>query len=135
MQQNAGVRSDVTLSGSPGGEQELTHRCGKTHTDGHNIGLDVLHGVIDGHARGDRSTRRVDVQVDITIGVFSSQQEELCADRICVVISHFAAKPNDALFEQALVDRISQSHGRFISARGLNSHSRSPYTLRVRFHS
>ena len=135
VEQNTSVRGDVALSGSACSQQELPHRCCKAHADGDDIRLHVLHGVVDSHTGGHGTTRRVNVQVDIAFGIFCSQQKELRTDRVCVIVSHLATEPDDALFQQALVDRISQSHGRFISARGLNSHSRSPYKLRVRFHS
>jgi hypothetical protein len=50
------------LPGEPGGQQESSHGSRQAHTNRHHFRFDVLDRVIDGHASGDRATRRIDVQ-------------------------------------------------------------------------
>ena len=60
-----GVRQGVALARRAGAEQELAHRGGQAHAHRGDVAADELHGVVDGHARGDRATRAVDVQPDV----------------------------------------------------------------------
>src|SRR5665647_365581 len=111
------VRGGVTLALGTRGEQELPHRCG--HADRHrrDVGLDVLHRVVDRHARGDRAARGVDVQVDVLVRVLGGQQHHLRADRVGVLVPHLGAQPDDPLAQQPVVDVVVQAQARTVTAR------------------
>ena len=57
--------------------EERAHGGGHAHADGGHVALDILHGVIDGHAVGDRTAGAVDVELDVLIGVLGLQVEQL----------------------------------------------------------
>ena len=44
-----------------------------------DVGPDELHGVVDGHARGDRPAGRVDVEPDVLARVFALEVQQLGA--------------------------------------------------------
>ena len=108
MQQNPGVGGDVALPLRSRRQEELPHGGGHPHADGHDVGLDELHRVVDRHARRDRAAGRVDVQVDVLLRILGGQQQQLSADDIRVLIAHLVAEPDDALLQEAVVDRVSQ---------------------------
>ena len=61
-------------------QQERTHRSRQTHADGGDVGLDVVHGVVDRHTCGDRTTGRIDIERDVLIRVLALEVEQLCDD-------------------------------------------------------
>ena len=94
----------VALALGAAGEQELSHRGGHADADRDDVVRDELHRVVDGHAGGDRAARRVDVEVDVLLRVLGGEQQHLRADRVRVVVAHLRAEPDDALFQQPVVD-------------------------------
>ena len=88
VKQHSGVGRDVALALGARGEQELPHGCREADADGHDVVGDELHGVVDRHTGGDRSAGRVDVEVDVLLAVFCSEQQELGRDLVRVVIAH-----------------------------------------------
>ena len=54
--------------------------------------LDELHGVVDRHAGVDRATGRVDVEVDVALGVLRGEQQQLGADPVGDLVVHLAAR-------------------------------------------
>ncbi len=42
-----------------------------------HVGLDELHGVVDGHARRDGTARRVDVEEDVLVRIFRFEEQQL----------------------------------------------------------
>ena len=91
-----------------GAEQELAHRGGEAHADGADVGADELHGVVDGHAGGDRATGRVDVEPDVLLGVLALEVEELGGDQVGDLVVDLRAEEDDALLEQAVVDVLGR---------------------------
>src|SRR5579859_8113344 len=75
-------------------QQERAHRGGHAHAHGRDRALDVLHGVVDRQAAGDDAARRVDVHVDLLLGVLALEIEQLGADQR----------------RQGVVDRAVQEH-------------------------
>ena len=62
---------------------------------GHHIILDVLHGVIDGHAGSDGATRGVDVKLHIPLRILLLQVKHLRDDQVGnVVVDGHADKDN-----------------------------------------
>ena len=117
VHEDAGVRSRETLAFRPGRQQELPHRGRHSHRHGHHVGFHILHGVIDSHTRGDGAAGRIDVEINVGIRVLGRQQQHLGANRIGIFLADFIAQPNDALFQQALVNKPTRGYiGRFFVA-------------------
>ena len=70
-----GQRHPLALG--PCGQKESTHAGSHADADGGDIALDVLHGVINGHSRRDRTAWAVDIELDILIRVLRLQIQQL----------------------------------------------------------
>lgn len=101
---DARVRQRVALASSTGCKQELTHRSSETHAYGCNITADELHGVVDSHTCSYGSTRAVDVQPDVCIGIFTFEIQQLSTDLVCNVIVHVGAQHDDPVLQQSRED-------------------------------
>ena len=106
MHQDAGVRGCVALADGARGEQELTHGGSHTGHHGHHVVRDELHGVVDCHTGGHGAAGRVDVQVDVRLGVLRREQQHLRADEVSVRVANLGAEPDDALLQEAVVHVI-----------------------------
>ena len=111
------VRGGVALALGAGGEQELPHRGRQAHRHGGDVGLDVLHRVVDRHAGGDRAARAVDVQPDVLVRVLRRQQQHLRADGVGVVVADLGPEPDDPLAQEPLVDVVVEPEGLAAAAR------------------
>ena len=49
-------------------EQQRRNGRRLTHASGDDVGLDELHGVVDGETRGNGTARRIDVQLNVALG-------------------------------------------------------------------
>ena len=94
----------VTLAFRSGAEQHRAHACGDAHAIGVHVASHELHRVIDRQTRGDGTTRRVDIDVDVLLGVFHLQKQHLRDDKIGDVIVNRSANENDAVFQQPGID-------------------------------
>ena len=80
VDQDARVGQRQALARRAGGEQDGGPRRGLAHADRRHVGLDVLHRVVDAEAGGDRSAGRVDVELDVLVGVLRFEVQELADD-------------------------------------------------------
>ncbi len=55
-------------------QQKCTYRSGLTDAKSYNIVFDVLHGVIDRQASRNRSTRRVDVKLNVLLRILAAPE-------------------------------------------------------------
>lgn len=101
---HAGIRQAEALALFTGGQQEGAHGGGLADAGGGDAGLHELHGVVDGHAGGNRAPRRIDVDVDVLVRVFRLQEEELGDHEVGHLVFDGADDEDQALFEQARVD-------------------------------
>src|SRR5215204_3502647 len=69
VDQHPGVRHREPLARGTGREQDGGGRGGLPHADRADIGLDELHSVVDRRHRRERTARRVDVDLDVTVGI------------------------------------------------------------------
>ena len=122
-----GVWQRKTLSLGAGGQQERAHAGCHAGAKRRHIGLDEVHGVIDGHARADRATRRVDVEGDVLFRIFAFQKQQLSDHRIGCVVIDFTHQKDHALFEQARVNVI----GAFAATRRFDDHGHIAQSLNV----
>ena len=65
-----------------------------------------MHGVVDRHTSGHRATRRVDIQVNVLVGIFRLKEQELRHDQIGHVVFHLTHEEDHALFQQSRVDIV-----------------------------
>ena len=77
---------------------------GLAHHDRGHVGLDVLHRVVDREQRRDDPARRVDVQVDVLVGVLGLQVQQLRHDQVADLVVDRGAQEDDALLQQPRVD-------------------------------
>ena len=68
-----------------------------------------LHGVVDGHAGGHRAAGGVDVEVDVALGVFGGQQQQLLDDRVGVLVARPRPEGDDPLAQQPLVHAVVEA--------------------------
>ena len=91
----------------PGAPPREDHgRCRHPHpdADGRHVGLDVLHHVVDRHARVGQASRRVDVEVDVPLGVLGLEEEHLRDDQVGHLVVDLLAEEDDPLAQQLRVD-------------------------------
>ena len=96
---HARIRQAETFTFCPCSQQESTHRGRLAHTDGADIRLDKLHGVIDRHPGSNHPAWRVNVQIDIFFWVFCFQEQHLRHNQVSHVIFNLASQKNDAFLK------------------------------------
>ena len=100
MDHDPRVRQTVALASSTTSKQQSAHTGRLTDTQRADIRLDELHGVIDGQPRGDHTTRRVDVEVDILIWVFRFQEQQLGDHQVGHVVLNLPHQKNHPLLQK-----------------------------------
>ena len=104
MQHHPRVRQRVAFALGAGGEQEGAHAGGLANAPGGDVAVDELHGVVDRKPRRDGAAWRVDVEVNVGVGVFGRQVEKLRDHQAGDVVFHRPHHEDDAVAEQARVD-------------------------------
>src|SRR5690606_6172719 len=94
----ARIRQAKTLAFGASTQQKGTHAARLADTHGADIRLNKLHGVVNRQTGRDRPTWRVDIEVNVLIGVFRFQKQKLSDNHIGHVIFNLAYEKNDALF-------------------------------------
>src|ERR1700704_5790505 len=82
MNKDAGIRQGKTLLGSATGEQDRSDGSRLSNASGDHVWFHELHGVVNRESRGDRAAWRIDIELDITFGIFGLQEEHLCGGEI-----------------------------------------------------
>ena len=67
---------------------------------GGDFALDVVHGVINGHARGDGAAGAVDVEHDVLIRILHLQKEHLGDDEVGRIVVDLTAQEHDAVLQK-----------------------------------
>ena len=70
------------LPGGAGGQQHGAHRGRLADAIGGHVAVDELHRVVDRQAGADAAARRIDVQVDVGLGVVRLQEQQLGDDGV-----------------------------------------------------
>src|SRR5690606_20131662 len=91
---------------------------GEAHGDRHHRRADLAHGVVDRKAGIDHTTRRVDVHLDLFVGIFPVEVQQLGHDQVGDLIVDPGAQKHDAFLEQQGVDIV----GTFPAPAGFNDH-------------
>ena len=100
VQQHAGVGQRQALALRAGREQDGRRRSGLPEADGADVGLDVLHRVVDREQRGDVATGAVDVDVDVAVGVVRLEVDHLRARQVGDRVVDRRADEDDVLLEE-----------------------------------
>ena len=119
VEHHARVGQGVALALGAGGEQEGAHAGRLADAPSGDVAVHELHGVVDGEAGAHRAAGRVDVEVDVRLGVLRGQIEQLGDHQARHVVFHRPDQKHDAVAEQARVDVV----GAF-AARALLDHHR-----------
>ena len=101
------MREALAFPRGAAAEEEGAHGGGLPEADGLDFRLDVLHGVVDGEAGGDRAAGGVDVEADGLLGVVGFEVEEHGDDGGRGLVVDGALQHDDALFEQAREDIVA----------------------------
>src|SRR5690606_17002013 len=86
---------------------------------------DVLHGVVDREERRDRTTRGVDVEEHVLVGVIGFEVQQLGHDQVRHGVVDRRSQEDDAVLEKPAVDVI----GPFPAAGGLGDVRNGDVTL------
>ena len=106
MDHDLGIGQGNALALGAGGQQERAHGCGHAHADGGHIALDVLHGVIDGHAVRHGTAGAVDIQLDVLVRVLCLQIQQLRHHQTGRGGIDLLAQKDDAVIQQAGEDVV-----------------------------
>ena len=100
------VGQGQALALGTGGQEEGPHAGGQPDADGGHIALHILHGVVDGHAGGDRAAGAVDVKLDLLVRVLALQVQQLGHHQRGGGVVDLLRQENDAVIEQAGEDVV-----------------------------
>ncbi len=115
VDQDAGIGQREALFGLACRKQQCRHGGRLADANRGDVVLYVLHRVVDGHARRDRSARRVDVELDVLFRVFLRQEQHLRDHQVGDGVINGSANEDDIVAEQAGINVIGAfaSPGRF----------------------
>ena len=88
-------------------EEEGSHAGGAAHAHGGDGRGDVVHGIVDGHARRDGAAGAVDVEINLFFRVLRFEEKQLGADEGRHRVVDLGAEEHDAVFQQAGKNIIS----------------------------
>ena len=100
MDHDLRVGQGQTLALRPRRQQESAHAGRQPNADGGHVTLDILHGVIDGHARGHRAAGAVDVELDLLVRILALQIQQLGHHQGGGGVVDLLRQENDAVVEQ-----------------------------------
>ena len=101
-------------------KQNRAHTGSHTYAIGDNVALHEIQSVVDCHAIRYASAGRVDVQMNILLGVFHLKEKKLGNNGISHIIVNGGADEDDAVTKQSAVDVPSSflATFAFINIRG-----------------
>ena len=99
-----GVRQDVPLALGARRQQGRPHARRDADAVRLHVAGDVVHRVVDAHPGRHRPAGRVDVQVDVGLGILELQVQHLGHDQVGAVVVDLAQQEDDAVLEQPAVD-------------------------------
>ena len=102
---------------SPAASRQRSHRGGLADADRGHVVLHILHGVVNRHARRNRTARRIDVQLNVLLRIFLRQKQHLSDHQIGDVVVNRRADENNIVPQKAGVNVISP----LTSARSVQS--------------
>ena len=107
MDHNARVRQRKSLSLAPSSKKNGGEACRLSQTDGRHRSIDVLHGIVDRHARSDFAANAVDIEINVFGAAFGRQIEHFGDDQVRDLGIDFSTKEYDPVLQQPRVDIIT----------------------------
>src|SRR3954465_10312823 len=104
VDQDLGIRQRSAFSLRAGPEEQSAHRHRDADTRRRDVRFDELNRVVDREPRVDRAARRVDVDVDVLVGILGLQMDHLGDDEVRDLVVDRGAEEDDPLVEQSRVD-------------------------------
>lgn len=101
-----GVGEAEALAFLAGGEDDSRSGCCDTDAYRRNGRLDVVHGVVHRHCRGDGAAGGVDVELNVFFRIFVREEEELRDDDVRTVVVDRSIEEDDAIAKEARVDVV-----------------------------
>ncbi len=101
MDHDPGVRKRIPLALRPGREEDRTHAGRLPHAISCHGAFQELHGVINGKAGRNRTTRRIDVHVDVFIRVLTLEEKHLCNRKVADLVGDRRSDEDDAVLQQS----------------------------------
>src|SRR5713226_4908309 len=117
MDEDSRVGKSEALFGCAAGEEQRGDGGRLANAGGDDVGLDELHGVVNGEARRDGATRRIDVELNVLFRIFSLKKQHLRGGQIGNVVINRRANKNDVFLEEPGVNVVGA-----LTAAGLFDH-------------
>ena len=99
MDHDLGVGQRLALALGARRQQESAHGGRHADANGGHVALQVLHGIVDGHAGVHRAARTVDIEHDIRVRVLHFQEQHLRHDQVGRIIGNLAAQEDDPVLQ------------------------------------
>src|SRR5574338_241410 len=97
MHHDPRVRERETLALSTCGKQKAPHTGGLPYTNRNDVRLDVAHSIVNPQTGGYHSAGRVDVHVNVLLGIVTLKKEELSDNSISHCIVDAGSDENDTI--------------------------------------
>ena len=104
MHVHRGMRQGKALALGARGQKDRGHAGSDANRPRRHRRRDHVHRIINGQTGVDAAAGRVDVQLDVTLGVFVVEEEKLGDDQVCDLVIDGKAQEDDALLQQERVD-------------------------------
>src|SRR5450830_277881 len=104
---NTRVRQRKSLSLASGSKKNGGEACRLSQTDGGHRSVDVLHGIIDRHARSDFATNAVDIEIDVFGATFSCQIEHFGNNQVRDLCIDLSAEEYNTILQQPGIDIVA----------------------------
>jgi hypothetical protein len=112
------------------GRQQNRRSAGRlTQADGRDVVLDELHRVVDREEGRDVAAGTVDVDVDVLVGVFTLEVDQLSADQIGDGVVDRGSDEKDVLLEETAVEVVGA-----LATVGLLDHRRNEVVVGLEIH-
>src|SRR4029079_7771810 len=107
VDQDGRIGQREALALGPRRQQESPHA--RRHADAQRryVRLDELHRVVDRHSGRNRSARRVDVKIDVLVGILRLEEQHLRDDQIRRGVVDRTDQEHHALLQQPRIDVVS----------------------------
>ena len=106
VQHDLAVGKDRALALLAGGQKAGAHAGGHADAGRRHVAAQEAHGVDDPQSRRDAAAGRVDVKLDVRLGIIVGQKQKLRDDGVGRFIGDGPAQDDDAVLEQPGIDVV-----------------------------
>src|SRR3954451_8362091 len=126
MDEDAAVREGGALARRAPGEDQRAHGHRDPAADRRHVGLDEPHRVVDREPGVDHAARRVDVHLDVLVGVLGLQMQQLRDHQVGDVVVDRLADEDDPFEQQTRIDVEGPLAARVLRYHHGNQHVQPP---------